>query len=71
MIDDSNFHVYLVPFPGDVKALVSLGADDFYSIFVNSNLSYESQIKAVKHEIRHILRDDFYNELPIKEIESD
>lgn len=71
MITESDFHVYLAPFAGDVKALVALGEDNYYSIYVNSNLPFEVQKEAVKHEIRHILRGDFSNDLSIQEVESD
>ena len=71
MITESDFHVYFAPFAGDVKALVSLGEDSYYSIYVNSNLPFEVQKEAVKHELRHILRGDFYNDLSIQEVESE
>ncbi len=69
MLDESDFHVYFAPFAGDIKALVTLGEDSFYSIYVNSNLPFEAQREAVEHEIQHILNNDFYNDLSIHEIE--
>ena len=69
MIEDTDFRVYYAPFAGDVKALVSLGEDGFYSIYVNSNLPYETQKEAVMHEIAHINHDDFYNGKSIYEVE--
>jgi len=71
MLSESDYHIYLMPFPGSVKALVTLGEDNFYSIYVNSNLPFETQKEAVKHELRHILRGDFQNNLSIQEIESE
>ncbi len=69
MIDDSCFAVYPVPFDGHIKALVTLGEDDFYSIYVNCHLSPEAQKKAVDHELRHIMHDDFRNCESIYDVE--
>lgn len=71
MITDGDFCIRFIPFPGKVKALVTLDENNFYSIYVNSNLPYEIQKEAVKHELRHILRNDFNNDLSIHEIESE
>ena len=69
MITDGDFCVRFAPFPGDIRALVTIGEDNYYSIYVNSNLPFEEQKKAVKHELRHIARNDFNNSLSIHEVE--
>lgn len=71
MLDESDFCVYFAPFAGDIKALVTIGEDNFYSIYVNSNLPFEVQKEAVRHELRHILRNDFFNDSSIHEVEED
>lgn len=52
--------VYLLDF-GDskVKETVTENADGTYSIFINSRLDYETQQKAYKHALTHIMRQDF------------
>ena len=42
----------------------------FHNIFVNSRLSRETQREAVKHELQHIVRNDFYNHTDIQDIEN-
>lgn len=56
--------------PYSIKAMVALDEDGFSNIYVNSRLSQEEQFKAAMHELRHVARDDFYNELSIQNIES-
>ncbi len=69
MLTDGDYHVYMIPFPGDIKAAVRIDAEGYASIYINEYLSPEAKKKAFLHEIRHIERDDFYNSLPISIIE--
>ena len=48
-----------------------LSPDGFASIYINDDLSPAEKRKTLKHELRHVERDDFYNGLPIDYIESD
>lgn len=41
----------------------------FPNIYINSRLSLEEQRKAVTHELNHIARNDFYNNLDIRTVE--
>ena len=65
MLTDGDYHVYMIPFPGDIKAAVRIDSEGYASIYINEYLSPEAKKKAFLHEIRHIERDDFYNSLPI------
>ena len=69
MLTDGDYHVYMIPFPGDIKAAVRIDAEGYASIYINDYLSPEAKKRAFLHEIRHIERDDFYNSLPISTIE--
>jgi hypothetical protein len=69
MLTDGDYHVYMIPFPGDIKAAVRIDAEGYASIYINDYLSPEAKKKAFLHEIRHIERDDCYNSLPISIIE--
>lgn len=48
---------------------VRVDADGFPSIYINGALSPAAQKRAFMHELRHILRDDINNSLPIEEVE--
>lgn len=45
--------------PNKVKTLVTENSDGGYTIIVNSNISYECILEAVKHEMWHIVSTDF------------
>lgn len=68
---EDDYKVYPIPLAGNIKAAVMMGDDDFFSIYVNANLPFEVQREAVKHEMRHIRRNDFLNDLSIREVESE
>lgn len=68
MIED-ECRVYLMPFPGDIKAAVRLDAEGFPSIYINDALSPQAKRRAFLHEIRHIRRNDHYNDMTIQEVE--
>lgn len=67
---EDEYRVYLVKFPGTIHGAVSIDADGFPSIYINDALSPDAKRAAFLHEIRHIERDDFYNNKSIREVES-
>lgn len=70
LIEGSDYYVRLIPFPvNSVGGMVTPNDDGSFSIYINSNLSEERQKKALDHELEHILRGDFWNGLPVSEIE--
>ncbi len=72
MIDESAYRVYYIKFPtGDIYGATMLSPDGFANIYINDDLSPQQKRKTLKHELRHVERDDFYNNLPIEYIESD
>jgi hypothetical protein len=48
--------------PISVRAFTSANLDGTYTIFVNTLYEYESQYKAVLHEVQHIYKKDMYSE---------
>ena len=65
-----TYYVREVTMPFEVKGVVTPNAeDDGFNIYINSRLSDDQKLKALKHEIDHIENDDFYNDKPIEEIE--
>lgn len=69
MLTEGDFHVYLLPFAGDIEGCVTMDEDCFYSIYINANLPPDRQRKVLDHELNHILNNDFYNDKPIYDIE--
>lgn len=68
-ITEDGYRVYLMPFPGDINGAVRVDEEGYPSIYINEYLSPEARKKAFLHELRHILRDDINNNLPIEEVE--
>lgn len=66
-----EYRVYMMPFPGTIKAAVKVDAEGYPSIYINDALSPEARKRALKHELRHIERNDLYNDLPIEEVEAE
>lgn len=53
-----------------VNAAVTENEDCSYTIFINVNLCEEKRINALKHELKHIMNDDF-GKIDVQEIEKD
>lgn len=65
----NDYFVRLVDLPPGIGGVVTPNDDATYSIYINARLAIDQQQKAMKHELEHIERDDFYNDLPISEVE--
>jgi len=68
---EDEYRVYLVHLPGTIHGACRIDKDGFPSIYINDALSPEAKKAAFRHEMRHIERDDFYNNKSITEVESD
>ena len=53
-----------VELPPKIKGSVIKREDDFI-VLVNTLLTEECQMKAVKHELDHVIEDHFYDEKPV------
>lgn len=51
-----------------VNEVVTENEDGSYTIFINSRLNYEKQMKAYLHAMKHITGDDFQKD-DVQEIE--
>ena len=48
---------------------MSVDEEGFASIYLNARQSYEQQRKGLRHALRHLAGDDFYNQKDIRTIE--
>lgn len=70
LIEGSDYHVRVIPFPNyTTGGMVMPNDDGSYSIYINALLPDARKRKALGHELEHIEDDDFYNGKPIEEIE--
>lgn len=54
--------VYFINMDTAVEEEVHPNEDGSYSIFINARLNWERQMKAYKHALEHIMKDDFSKE---------
>ena len=64
-----DVNVVLEDFPTKTAETVTENADGTYTIFINSRLSYERQLVAYEHAMKHIEKDDF-SKYDVQKIES-
>lgn len=75
LIPGVDYHVIWVPFPEDSGTdggCVVLNEDGTYSILMDKRLLCNSRKakKTYRHEVNHIINEDFYNGRPIRDIEN-
>lgn len=69
-MDESCYCIRYIDLPVTINAFTVMDSDGFYNIYVNSRLCYATQAKALRHEMEHIRRDDFYRIEELEEIEN-
>ncbi len=66
--EKNDCFVAVCPLPGHVKGLVKEIVDDRV-ILINEDLSDEAKERTLRHELRHLQRDDMRRQRSITEIE--
>lgn len=54
-----DYFVYFMPMHGSIGGFVTPNPDGTFSVYLNSRLSRERNVKSLEHEINHIVADDF------------
>lgn len=58
-IPNVDYFVYFMPMHGSIGGFVTPNPDGTFSVYLNSRLSRERNVKSLEHEINHIVADDF------------
>lgn len=66
---DDDVFIYLIDLPAKINEAVTPCLDG-YTIYINRNLSKDSQLKAYLHALHHIMNKDFERS-DIQQIESE
>ena len=68
-----DYYVYEVEFPNfSSEAMVLPNCDGTFDIYLNALFPEEEMKRALVHELEHLRKDHFYNDIkPIKEIEDE
>ena len=64
-----DYFIYYRKMPPKIYAFVMLNNDATYSIYLDPRRDYYHRLKDLEHELDHIRNEDFYNGIPISQIE--
>ncbi len=64
----SDVYVYIVKLPKGINEMVTPGADNSYTVYINEDLPPDKQMAAYYHALMHCERNDF-GRLDVQEIE--
>ena len=65
-----DYYVYYHPMPKGIYACVATNVDGTFTIWLDPNRTEEQRRQDLAHELRHIMRNDFNNNLTIAEVEA-
>lgn len=65
-----EYYIRYIDMPSVTKGMTIEDADGFFNIYINASLSAAEQKEAIKHEIRHLERNDFDTEKSLQEAEA-
>lgn len=66
-----NYTTIYLNLPCKIKGFaVYNSCEDYYTIVLNSRLSYAQNIKTYWHELKHIKNNDFFSNLTVNELET-
>ncbi|MBR2999559.1 MAG: hypothetical protein IKF39_01050 [Oscillospiraceae bacterium] len=54
-----DLYVYQVKLPAGINEMVTPGAEDDYTIYINSELPPQKKLDAYRHAVNHCKRNDF------------
>lgn len=70
MLEGFDYFIYYRELPHGIYACVATNPDGTYTIWLDPRRSYDQLRDDFDHEMLHIVRNDFYNGLPIQRIEA-
>lgn len=59
-MNESEYIIRYLSMPITVRAFTIIDSDGLYNIYLNDKLAFDDSEKAIKHEIEHIIRGDFF-----------
>jgi len=65
-----EYYIRYIDMPSATKGMTIEDSDGFFNIYINASLSAAEQEEAIKHEIRHLERNDFDTKKSLLEAET-
>jgi len=69
MTAPDDYNVIMLPFPGPIRACVRINGDGYPTVYINDNLCPMAKREALRHELGHFARGDFYSHWTIYDVE--
>lgn len=69
-LESADYFIYFMTMPPKIFAFVMENPDNTYTIFLDPRRSFDQLLDDYIHELWHIIRGDFYSDLPVYIIES-
>ena len=69
LLENADYFVRYMKMPKGIYACVTPNDDGTFSVYLDPRRSHDQQLADYRHEVRHIANDDFYNGLPLQEVE--
>lgn len=67
-----DYFVHLVALPTHINGITVPNSDGTFEIYINANLCQKRQHEALEHELKHIKKDHFYDDIkPIETVENE
>ena len=67
---NSDYNIKIIDLPYEVNGLTAVDPSGYATIFLNARLSRDDQRSALRHELRHIQRNDFESDADIRTVEA-
>lgn len=64
-----DYYVRLIALPVRVEGVTVPNSDGSFSIYINSVLSEQKRSAVLEHELRHIMAEHFYLDMPVENME--
>ena len=64
-----DYYIYFRIMPPKIYAFITPNDDGTFSVYLDPRRSYLQRKRDLDHELNHILNNDFYNGLPLQQIE--
>ena len=70
-IEGWDYFVQVMPFGVPVPAFTRMNPDGYtFTLYLNSEYDWEHRLDSYEHELWHLIRDDFYGDKDIRDIEN-
>jgi len=71
LLEGADYFIYLMKLPPKINACATPNNDGTWSIYLDPRRDRYHRIKDLDHELKHIIRGDFYSNRSVEELENE